>query len=250
MLMHGILGLYENLTSNIQALIFNDLLFMQRTFFIGDIHGCSKTFKKMVQEKISPNKRDVLCCVGDYIDRGPDSKGVIDYIMELRNEGFQVFTLRGNHEQMLLDSTKSVNDAWLWMMNGGRGTLDGFHVNAVDEIESRYMEFFKHTHLFWETNEFIAVHAGLNFEADNPLNDKESMLWIRNFPVDSDFLNGKLLVHGHTPVSKHFITTQNIKQAVNIDGGCVFKNHPDMGNLVAYNFTEKQLLFQPNIDKF
>ncbi len=222
---------------------------MQRIFFIGDVHGCSQTFRKLVVEEMGLKKNDVLYCVGDYIDRGPDSKGVVDFILQLREEHYQVHTLRGNHEQMLLDSAKAANYSRLWMMNGGAGTLDSFGVNSVRELASGYYAFFCQTEFFIETDAFFVVHAGLNFEAANPLKDKESMLWIRDFPVDPGFLHGKLLVHGHTPVSKHFIVSQDMENVVNIDGGCVFRRRQGMGNLVAFNFTEKQLLFEPNIDE-
>jgi len=148
----------------------------------------------------------------------------------------------------LLDSAKSQNHSGLWMMNGGWGTLNSFNIASVDEMHTKYVDFFNQTKLFWETSEFIAVHAGLNFNSENPLKDEESMLWIRDFPVNADYLNGKLLIHGHTPVSKDYISSQSIDNVVNIDGGCVYNLHQDMGNLVAYNFTEKQLLFQPNIE--
>jgi serine/threonine protein phosphatase 1 len=77
---------------------------MPRVFIIGDIHGCNKTFRKLVLEKISIRKTDKIYCLGDYIDRGPDSKGVIDFIIQLRKDGFNIHTLRGNHEQLLLES--------------------------------------------------------------------------------------------------------------------------------------------------
>ena len=86
---------------------------MERIFAIGDIHGCSKTFKKLLLDKIKINKSDTIYCVGDYIDRGEDSKGVIDFILDLRAEGYTIHTLRGNHEQMLLDS---IADKFLYLL--------------------------------------------------------------------------------------------------------------------------------------
>ena len=77
---------------------------MARIFAIGDIHGCSNTFKRLLLDKIKIRKSDIIYCLGDYIDRGIDSKGVIDFILELRAEGYTIYTLRGNHEQMMLDA--------------------------------------------------------------------------------------------------------------------------------------------------
>lgn len=223
---------------------------MKRIFFIGDTHGCSLTFKKMITKKIDLQKTDELYCVGDYIDRGPDSKGVVDFILNLRAEGYNVHTVRGNHEQMMLDSMTSINSCMLWMLNGGEKTLESFGIETARDLPKIYRDFFHKTDLFFQTGSFIVVHAGLNFNISHPLKDKESMLWIRSFSPDERFLQGRLLIHGHTPRSKNDIMSQKINSVVNIDGGCVFKYRQDMGNLVALNFYEKKLLFQPNIDPY
>ena len=72
---------------------------------IPDIHGCSNTFKELI-EKVAPTKDDQLFFLGDYIDRGVDSSGVLKYLNELSEKGYQVFPIRGNHEQMLLDASE------------------------------------------------------------------------------------------------------------------------------------------------
>ncbi|MEO6813790.1 MAG: metallophosphoesterase, partial [Ginsengibacter sp.] len=68
---------------------------MKRVFAIGDIHGCIHTFKKLLLDKIKVDKSDKIYCLGDYIDRGHDSKGVIDFILQLRSEGYEIHTIRG-----------------------------------------------------------------------------------------------------------------------------------------------------------
>jgi hypothetical protein len=80
---------------------------MSRILAIGDIHGCANTFHKLIFDEIKIRKSDTIYCIGDYIDRGPDSKAVIDLILDLRKKGYQLRTLRGNHEQLMLDSAKS-----------------------------------------------------------------------------------------------------------------------------------------------
>jgi serine/threonine protein phosphatase 1 len=77
---------------------------MQRVFAIGDIHGCNDAFHQMLFTEIKVSKDDEIYCIGDYIDRGPDSKGVVDTIISLQRSGFRIHTLRGNHEQMMIDS--------------------------------------------------------------------------------------------------------------------------------------------------
>ena len=91
---------------------------MTRIFVIGDIHGCCNTFKKLLLEKLGIQKPDKIYCVGDYVDRGNDSKGVIDFIINLRGKGYRIYTLRGNHEQMMLDSTIDQERLYLWLKNG------------------------------------------------------------------------------------------------------------------------------------
>ena len=221
---------------------------MARVFIIGDIHGCCKTFKKLIDEKISIKKTDKIYCLGDFIDRGPDSKGVIDFIIQLRKEGFKVHTLRGNHEQFLLKSEFDEQSKEIWIRNGGHKTLASFSADSIRQLDTKYLDFFKRTKYYIETKNFILVHAGLNFASSNPLTDKEAMLWIRNFSVDSDFLNGKLLIHGHTPKHRDFILSQKFESSINLDGGCVFNQKEGYGSLFALNFYDRLFIEQKNID--
>ena len=116
---------------------------MPRVFAIGDIHGCSKTFKKLLLEKIQIRKSDKIYCIGDYVDRGRDSKGVIDFIIELRKKGYHIHTLRGNHEQMMLDAPISKIKMQHWLKNGGYATLKSFHIESLKEIAPKYLSFLK-----------------------------------------------------------------------------------------------------------
>jgi len=217
-------------------------------FFVGDIHGCSKTFKHLVKEKIKLKRSDKLYCIGDYIDRGSDSKGVIDFILQMRKKNYQVHTLRGNHEEMLLRSDEGRNSFSHWMESGGTKTLESFKVNSITELKRVYLNFFKRTKYFIQTKFFFAVHAGLNFYSDNPLADKDAMLWIRDFPIDKNYLNNKLLIHGHSPKHSDFIISQKFESPLNIDGGCVFKHKVGYGNLYDLNFTERNFIATKNID--
>ena len=221
---------------------------MNRIFFIGDIHGCSKTFRKLVTERIGIRKTDLLYCVGDYIDRGNDSKGVVDFILELRKKNFQIYTLRGNHEQMLLDSGSGYYSFSLWLMNGGDRTLESFNINSIDELKPVYADFFRGTEYFIEEKDFIAVHAGLNFNIDDPLSDLHSMLWIRDFDVDRLYLKDKILIHGHTPLDTDIIKSQRFESPLNVDGGCVYKYNEGLGSLFAFDFYERKFIEVRNID--
>jgi calcineurin-like phosphoesterase family protein len=221
---------------------------MARIFAIGDIHGCNKTFRKLLIEKIRISVSDEIYCVGDYIDRGNDSKGVIDFILELRKENYRIHTIRGNHEQMLLASAGGSQHFRHWILNGGNTTLRSFGVDSVHELDTAYLDFFRSTRFYIETEKCIFVHAGLNFSLPDPFADKEAMLWIRNFPVQREKLNGKILIHGHTPVSLSFILSQVNKEVINIDGGCVHNHVEEFGNLVAFDINEKKIISVRNID--
>lgn len=220
---------------------------MPRVFTIGDIHGCSKTFKKLLLHKIQIRKSDKIYCIGDYIDRGNDSKGVIDFIMELRSSGYHIHTLRGNHEQMMLDAPVNKIKLQHWLKNGGTETMQSFGIKSFNEIEEKYITFLKRTKFYIKNKDYIFVHAGLNFGKDNLFEDKDAMLWLRDFPSNQAALKNKILIHGHTPKTLDSIVNQN-GNCINIDAGCVFKQHSHLGKLVALNLTERKFIFINNCD--
>ena len=220
---------------------------MQRVFAIGDIHGCSKTFKKLLLEKIQIRKSDKIYCIGDYIDRGKDSKGVIDFIFELRKKGYHIHTLRGNHEQMMLNSEKNEESFEHWYTNGGKATLNSFEVDLFSEMPEVYKRFFRNTKYCITTRKYIFVHAGLNFDKDYLYEDKDAMLWSRDFPSNQPVLQSQILIHGHTPKSLDIILSQH-GNCFNIDGGCVFKEHSHLGKLVALNVTERKFISVNNCE--
>ena len=221
---------------------------MNTSYAIGDLHGCSKTFRKLVTEGIRLEKTDELYCLGDYVDRGPDSKGVIDYIFELREQGFKVHTLRGNHDQMMMDAQKNPESFKDWLRNGGNTTLKSFNVESYDELDSKYKRFFYETRFYVETGNYILVHAGLNFRNDNLFEDTHAMMWIRGYSVDEKKLAGRIIVHGHTPIPWEIIRTQNGQQIIDIDGGCVYTQLTGFGHLVALNLTTRDFIAVENCE--
>src|SRR4051794_19819274 len=111
-----------------------------RSFAIPDIHGCAATFRRLVNMTLRAVAGDTLYLLGDTIDRGPDSRGVLEEIMSLRREGIAVVALRGNHEDMLLKACRDRDDFRLWMLNGGGATLQSFGVEDACEIPRLYRE--------------------------------------------------------------------------------------------------------------
>ena len=220
---------------------------MNKIFAIGDIHGCSQTFKKLLLENLKIEKTDEIYCLGDYIDRGPDSKGVIDLILEYRSQEYQIHTLRGNHEQMLMDSIENESEIGIWLRNGADKTLQSFGVKSADQLPEKYLTFFKETKISIQTKDFIFVHAGLNFNRKDILEDKEAMLWTRGFESFQPVLKDRILIHGHTPIPLNDILNQN-GNCINIDGGCVYTHLKRLGNLIALDLKTKQFVAEKNCD--
>ena len=108
---------------------------MSRRIVIGDIHGCLKTLQELLDKKIQVGLRDQLYFVGDYIDRGPDSRGVLDYLIGMKREGFKMVFIRGNHEEMLIESFSSETFFHPWIYNGGGKTLESFGISQEEYLE-------------------------------------------------------------------------------------------------------------------
>src|SRR4051812_26027312 len=115
---------------------------MSRTFAIGDVHGCALTLKELLLDELKIEKQDEIYFLGDYIDRGSRSKEVIDFILGLKKENYKINTLRGNHEQLFIDSDESFSDFDNWIRNGGIATLESFGISRFNELNDEYKSFF------------------------------------------------------------------------------------------------------------
>ncbi|TAK37358.1 MAG: serine/threonine protein phosphatase [Saprospiraceae bacterium] len=225
-----------------------------RKFAISDIHGCIFSLQALL-DKIALSTSDELYLLGDYIDRGPDSKGVIDLVLSLQANGYRVYCLRGNHEQMLLESLNGWNTYFDWIDNwGGQQTMDSFEALVPKKIPAPYWDFFNGLGYFSEVDGYILVHAGLDFSRDNPLQPNKDMLYLRNWygQLDREWLDGRIIVHGHTPVAKQEVEDmlRNLHRlpVIDIDGGCFAKHLPGKGYLCAFDMTNRELFFQKNLD--
>ena len=223
-----------------------------RQIAISDIHGCAITLQALVEKRLNLTRRDELYLLGDYIDRGPNSKSVFDYIFRLQAAGYQVHCLRGNHEQMMVDAKVGlVIDMDNWRANGGTVTLESFgSLYDLKRIPKRYWEFCESLPYYFELESHILVHAGFNFEhPDGPLADEDAMIWIRNWyrDLDRDWLGDRIIIHGHTPRNRREIETWPMVKhdipILNIDCGCFFT-----GYMCAYDMTNDRLFFQKNLD--
>lgn len=166
-----------------------------RTLVIGDIHGCLTALETLV-ESIGLTADDTLVTLGDYIDRGPDSKGVIDYLLDLKAK-FNVITLKGNHELMLEGARYDEDQLYLWLVNGGINAAQSFGIEYLDELPQKYWDFMAACELYYETENHIIAHAGL--EPNTPLEEQktDSLCWLRIHETEPH-MSGKTLICGHT----------------------------------------------------
>lgn len=218
-----------------------------RRFVIPDVHGCARTLRRLVEEVLVLEKADCLYLLGDYIDRGPRSREVLDILMALPEEGYQVYPLRGNHEEMFITARDSDAAFRLWILNGGYATLDSFKVQKIGDIPSRYREFLQGLPYHIPLDDFILVHGGLNFQCADPFADTEAMIWERSSEVDRERIGGRRVICGHTPHSLNVIRKSLAADLIMLDNGCVYPQ-PEMGNLTALELDTMTLHIQPNID--
>lgn len=219
-----------------------------RRFVIGDVHGCSRTLRRLVEQGIGLTRNDELYLLGDLIDRGPDSKGVLDFIFELRDSGFSVLSVRGNHEQMCLHAGDSLESLEMWQANGGLATLRSFAAEALGDIPPRYRSFLRSLPHYILLNDFVIVHASLNFDRRDPFSDREAMLWQRECAVDRARTGGRRLVSGHTSVTRRQVEASLETDRILVDNGCVFAGRPGQGSLAALELNSLSVIFQENID--
>ncbi|MGB3798811.1 MAG: metallophosphoesterase family protein, partial [Lewinella sp.] len=194
-------------------------------YAITDIHGCSFTFHRLL-ERIGFGREDELYLLGDYIDRGPDSQGVLQHIWKLQGEGYQIHCLRGNHEQMLIDAISQGRAAWDYMPD--------------HQERQQTLMWMNNLPYYLEIPGYVLVHAGLNFQIAEPLADRQAMLWIRDWEehVNREWLGDRVLLYGHTPRTVTEVQAEvremRDRQLVCLDAGCAMR-YEGMGYLAALN---------------
>ncbi|MBK3496206.1 serine/threonine protein phosphatase [Viridibacillus sp. YIM B01967] len=218
---------------------------MTRTLIISDIHGEFKKFQDLLTlAEYTPNE-DRLFLLGDYIDRGPDSSSVLDFVMELQQNGAIVLT--GNHEHLMEKAfTEQTEKAWKhWtQLCGGKETLQSYgfseeKIQGTGEKENftapqllsakldEHLAFIKTLHTYIEEENYIFVHAGVDSQLPLNENDLDTLIWIRD-----EFHNGyngeKTVVFGHTPTPNLHQMEHNYNvyfgenNLIGIDGGAVY----------------------------
>ena len=203
-----------------------------RVYAIGDIHGRADLLADMTRRiaadcaAVPPARRTVLVFVGDYVDRGADSAGVIDQLLWLRaNPDYETHLLRGNHEVMFLDFLDDPAAFFQWAANGGVPTLASYDIDvdamrdqlpavlrdtAVSAIPDAHLELLRGLESVVVIGDYLFAHAGVRPGVPIEAQAEQDLIWIREPFLDYDGDLGKLVVHGHTPVSEPEIRSNRI----------------------------------------
>ncbi len=170
-----------------------------RTIAIGDIHGCEIAFRALI-EAISPQTDDTIVTLGDYIDRGADSKGVIDRLIELERTCHLV-SLLGNHEELMLNARKDKGGLAFWQACGGAATLESYdELERIEAVPEEHWDFLERCGTYHASEGHFFVHA--NYDPAKPLEeqDRRHLLWLSlRDSIPGPHYSGSVAICGHTP---------------------------------------------------
>lgn len=174
---------------------------MSKLYAVGDIHGQIHMLEALI-ERVPFQEDDEIVFLGDYIDRGRDSKAVVDLLIRFRCEYPNTVLLRGNHEDMLLDYLAGGGSyhPGVYVMNGGDATLENYRDSSGDVwLPPEHLKFFNALEWIHVSRGFIFVHAGLKPGVPVDRQDPMDMVWIREEFLHAEYDFGKPVVFGHTP---------------------------------------------------
>jgi serine/threonine protein phosphatase 1 len=184
-----------------------------RVLAIGDVHGCLIALDRLL-ELVQPRPEDTVVVLGDVVDRGPDSRGVIDRLLRLRDQT-KLVVLQGNHEQMMLEARREPAAVRSWLVCGGKEALASYRAfGTLDDVPDSHWEFLEQTRDYYEMWTHVFVHA--NLAPHVPMDEQPGYL-LRWEPIICDVrhYSGKKMVCGHT--SQKSGLPRNFGRAVCID---------------------------------
>jgi len=211
-----------------------------RLWVVGDIHGCIRELETLLGA-LTPGPDDTLAFIGDYVDRGPDSRAVVELLLDVRRRTPKTAFLRGNHEDMCLGYLGR-RGSWgeAWRMNGGGSTLRSYGVPAelsgaaaAERFPPEHLAFFESLLPWHVADRFLLVHAGVRPFRPLEEQDPEDLVWIREEFIASPHALPYTVVFGHTPQRQVLV---DLPYKVGIDTGCVYG-----GRLTAVELVEGML---------
>jgi serine/threonine protein phosphatase 1 len=191
------------------------------TFAVGDIHGQKDKLLSLLAhcEDYSAEVKTRFVFIGDYIDRGPDSNGVIDILIRLQQSSKEVICLRGNHEAALLEVLDG-GPSYRFLLMGGDATLASYGVQKARDIPAAHLEWMKSLPYYYEDDLRLFVHAGVDLGRQLGKQSENDLLWIRE-PFLSDLRQyDRLIVHGHTPLRSFMPEVKSNR--INIDTAAAY----------------------------
>lgn len=207
----------------------------EKTFIIGDIHGCLGMLERLLQKIPWRAERDRLIFLGDYVDRGEDSRGVIDLLLQIAAASSRVNFLIGNHESIFLDYLTTGNIT-PFLLNGGHRTLESYRTGAAKrgkvEIPEEHISFLKDLEQWIELDDYYVVHAGFRPGVSPERQGLDDLIWIRDIFIFSDYDFGKKVIFGHTPFSEPLL----MENKIGLDTGAVYGNKLTCLELPAFHF--------------
>ncbi len=201
---------------------------------IGDIHGSLAKLRALVArcEDAAGGRPLTFIFLGDYIDRGPDSAGVVAYLMEMQSRrGERFVALKGNHEAVALDVCDGMCPPDVWLSQGGTATLRSYGVARVQELPATVLDWFRSLPLSYDDGRRFFVHGGVDPERPLHAQQARDLIWIREPFLSARRDYGRLIVHGHTPVETGEPDLR--PNRLNLDTGAVYG-----GPLTAALFAE------------
>lgn len=215
-----------------RGLTIEELAFGIRVFAVGDVHGSFSALEALLNKLPLRWGIDYLVFLGDYIDRGPNSRKVIELIMEIKNTyPGHVFPLKGNHEWMFERYLKGI-DTEVFLYNGGYETLRNYFEEGKLNIPKDHISFIQSLPLYLEIGQYFFVHAGINPEKPLSEQSEEDFLWIRQRFYLYPGKYPKKIIFGHTP----FPDVLLLEDRIGIDTGCVYG-----GKLTAIMLPEEEI---------
>ncbi len=212
------------------------MMSVERVFIVGDIHGCLDMLERLL-DKIdwNPDCGDRLIFLGDYIDRGENSKGVLDLLVDISARSPFVQFLIGNHEHIFLEylNTGKIST---FLLNGGDATLESYRRDESSEggveIPHDHIAFLRSLEHWIELEDYYVVHAGFRPGIDLEKQAFEDLIWIRDAFIFSNYDFGKKIVFGHTPFHEPLLE----KNKIGLDTGAVYGNKLTCLELPAFRF--------------
>jgi serine/threonine protein phosphatase 1 len=192
-------------------------------YAVGDVHGSLQKLSDLVArcERHAADRPASFVFLGDYIDRGPDSRGVIDALMNLQSRlGDRVIALKGNHEAVAIEVIDGEGDEAMWLREGGAATLRSYGVRRARQLPNDHVAWLRSLPLRYDDGRRLFVHAGI--DPDRPLDaqNDHDLLWIREPFLSDPRDHGRLIVHGHTPQNAGMPDLRGNR--LNLDTGAVF----------------------------